>query len=83
MNDENQKAALRDLSLFLETQLETVIANQQVLIAMHETLLRLVPKYETEFAISLANPTPPKTGQQDVNLLWTTRAKKTLLALRQ
>ena len=82
MEDDQQRPIFRDLSVMLEKQLETVLANQRVLIAMHETLLRLLPKYETAVANALENPTASKTEQQDVER-WTTRAKKTLLELRE
>ena len=79
---DQEKTAFFDLSSVLEKQLETVIANQGLLIAMHETLKRLVPKYETEVLAALANPQQPKKEQQDVNRMWEVHAKKTLLALR-
>lgn len=75
-------ASFFNLSVVLEQQLETVIANQRLLIAMHETLKHLLPKYETEVLAALANPQQPKKEQQDAILLWTTQAKKTLLELR-
>jgi alpha-L-fucosidase len=83
MNPENQDATFRDLSVMLEKQLETVIANQRLLLAMHETLKHLLPKYETEVLAALANPQQPKKEQQDANQMWESFAKKTLLSLRQ
>lgn len=82
MNDQ-EKAAFRNLSVVLEQQLETVLANQRLILAMHETLKHLLPKYETEVLAALANPQQPKTPQQDANKMWEANAKKTLLALRQ
>lgn len=79
---DQEKTAFFNLSTVLEKQLETVIANQSLLIAMHETLKRLVPKYETEVLAALANPQQPKKEQQDANRMWEAHAKKTLLALR-
>jgi hypothetical protein len=79
---DQEKAALFELSSVLEKQLETVIANQRLLIAMHETLRHLLPKYETEVLVALANPQQPKKEQQDANQMWEAHAKKTLLALR-
>ena len=67
-----------DLSVMLEKQLETVLANQR----MHETLKHLLPKYETEVLAALANPPQPKKPQQDVNRMWEAMAKQTLLKLR-
>jgi hypothetical protein len=81
MDSERREAALRDLSVVLEKQLETVIANQHLLLAMHDTLARLLPKYGTEVADALANPQASKTEQQDESR-WVAFAKKTLLALR-
>lgn len=80
---ENEKKTLFDLSVMLEKQLETVIANQHLILAMHETLKHLVPKYETEVLAALANPQQPKKEQRDANQLWEAQAKKTLLALRK
>jgi hypothetical protein len=80
---ENEKKVLFDLSLMLEKQLETVIANQNLILAMHETLKHLVPKYETEVLAALASPQQPKKEQRDANQLWEAQAKKTLLALRK
>ncbi len=82
MDNESQAAMFRDLALMLEVQLETVIANQRLLLAMHETLKHLVPKYETEVLAALANPPQPKKEQQDANQRWEIQAKKTLLKLR-
>jgi len=79
---ENEKKALFDLSVVLEKQLEIVLANQRLLLAMHETLKHLLPKYETEVLAALANPQLPKKPQQDGNQAWEAIAKKTLLALR-
>jgi hypothetical protein len=83
MNNENQEAAFHDLSRMLETQLEAVLANQRLLLAMHETLKHLVPKYETEVLAALANPQQPQKEQQDANKMWEAQAKKTLAALRR
>lgn len=82
MNKETQDATFRDLSVMLEKQLETVIANQHLLLAMHETLKHLLSKYETEVLAALANPHQTKKEQQDANQMWEARAKKILLALR-
>ena len=71
-----------DLSVMLEKQLETVLANQRMILAMHETLKHLLPKYETEVLAALANPPQPKKPQQDVNRMWEAMAKQTLLKLR-
>jgi hypothetical protein len=71
-----------DLSAMLEKQLETVLANQRLLLAMHETLKHLLPKYETEVLGVLANPQLAKKPQQDANQAWEAMAKKTLLELR-
>ena len=79
---DQEKAAFFDLSVVLEKQLETVIANQRLQLAMHETLKHLLPKYETEVLAALANPQQPKKEQQDANRIWEAYAKKTLLALR-
>ena len=79
---DQEKTAFFELSVVLEKQLETVIANQSLLIAMHETLKHLLPKYETEVLAALANPQQPKKEQQDVNQMWEAHAKKALLALR-
>jgi hypothetical protein len=76
-----EKAAFSDLSVVLEKQLETVIANQRLLLAMHETLKHLLPKYETEALAALANPQQPKKEQQDASQMWEANAKKTLLVL--
>lgn len=81
MNDQD-RAVFFDLSVVLEKQIETVIANQRLLIAIHETLKLLLPKYEAEIAESLANPQQPRKEQQDANQMWEQQAKKTLLALR-
>lgn len=81
MNDPD-RAVFFNLSILLEKQLETVIANQRLLLAMHETLKRLLPRYETEVLAALANPQQPKKEQQDVNQMWEENAKKTLIALR-
>jgi hypothetical protein len=77
-----EKSAFFDLSVVLEKQLETVIANQRLLLAMHETLKHLLPKYETEVLAALANPQQPKKEQRDANQMWEAHAKNTLLALR-
>jgi hypothetical protein len=82
MDTGNQDAVFFHLSIMLEKQLETVIANQKLLIAMHETLKHLVPKYETEVLAALANPQQPKKEQRDANQMWEAQAKKTLLELR-
>jgi hypothetical protein len=66
----------------LETQLETVIANRQMILAMHESLKSLLPKYETEFSSTLASQQTAKTPQQDANRMWLAEAKGTLDALR-
>lgn len=79
---DQEKAAFFHLSVVLEKQLETVIANQHLLLAMHETLKHLLPKYETEVLAALANPQQPKKEQQVANQMWEADAKKTLLALR-
>jgi hypothetical protein len=70
------------LSAVLEKQLETVLANQRLLLAMHETLKHLVPKYETEVLAALANPQHSKKSQQDAIQAWEAMAKKTLLELQ-
>lgn len=75
-------ASFFNLSVLLERQLETVIANQHLLLAMHETLKHLLPKYETEVSDVLANPQFPKKVVRDAEQVWTTQAKKTLLELR-
>jgi hypothetical protein len=77
-----EAAVFFNLSVMLEKQLETIIANQRLVIAMHETLKHLLPKYETEVLDALANPQQPKKEQQDGNLMWEANAKKTLLAMR-
>ncbi|HVZ83649.1 MAG TPA: hypothetical protein VG893_08235 [Terracidiphilus sp.] len=77
-----ETSAFFNLSVMLEKQLETVIANQRLVLAMHETLKSLLPKYETEVLAALANPQQPKKEQQAANQAWETNAKKTLLALR-
>jgi hypothetical protein len=82
MNTENQDAIFRDLSVMLEKQLETVLANQRLLLAMHETLKHLLPKYETEVLAALANPQLPKKPQRDGNQMWESFAKRTILELR-
>lgn len=79
---DQERAAFIKLSAVLEKQLETVIANQRLLIAMHETLKHHLPKYETEVLASLANPQQPKKEQQDANQRWEADAKKALIALR-
>jgi hypothetical protein len=71
-----------NLSDVLEKQLEAILANQRLLLAMHETLKHLLPKYETEVLKALANPQQPKKEQQDANQMWEAMAKKTLLELR-
>jgi hypothetical protein len=76
------KAPFFDLSVVLEKQLETVLANQHMILAMHETLKHLLPKYETEVLAALANPQQPKKPQQDVNRMWEAMAKGTLVKLR-
>lgn len=82
MNNEKQDVIFRDLSVMLEKQLETVLANQRLLLAMHETLKHLLPKYETEVLAALANPQLPKKQKPDANQMWEVFAKKTLLELR-
>lgn len=81
--DNPETAVFFNLSVMLEKQLETVIANQKLLLAMHETLKRLLPKYETEVLAVLANPQQPKKEHQEINQLWEANAKKTLIALRE
>jgi hypothetical protein len=81
MND--QDATFHDLSVMLETQLETVLDNQRLLLAMHETIKHLLPKYETEVLAALASPQHPKKEKQDANKMWEANAKQTLLALRE
>lgn len=80
---ENENKSLFDLSVMLEKQLETVLSNQRLLLAMHETLKHLVPKYGTEVASVLVDPPLPKKPQQAGNQAWESQAKKTLLALRK
>jgi hypothetical protein len=80
--DRPQAQPFIKLSAVLEKQLETVIANQRLLLAMHETLKHLLPKYETEVLDALASPPSPKKPQQDGNQMWEAMAKKTLLELR-
>lgn len=80
---EMQDSVVRNLSVVLEKQLETVLANQHLLLAMHETLKHLLPKYETEVLAALANPQQPKKSQQDANQMWEAFARQTILALRQ
>ena len=77
-----ETAVFFNLSRMLETQSEIVIANQKLLLAMHETLKHLLPKYETEVLVALANPLQPKKEQQDASQMWEANAKKTLIALR-
>lgn len=79
---DQEKAAFFKLSVVLEKQLETVIANQQMLLAMHETLKHLLPKYETDVLAALANPQLPQKEQQAANQMWETEARKAILALR-
>jgi hypothetical protein len=83
MDSERREAALREMSVVLEKQLEIVIANQRLLLVMHDTLARLLPKYGTEVASALASPQASKTEQQDGNRAWEAFARKTLLALRE
>lgn len=80
---DNEKAAFAQLSRILEKQLETVIANQHFLIAMHETLKHHLPKYETEVLDALATPQQPTKEQQAANQAWEGLAKKTLLRIRE
>ena len=79
---DQEKFAFSELSVVLEKQLETVIANQRLLLAVHETLRHLLPKYETEVLAALAKPPLPKKEQQDANQMWEAHAKRALLALR-
>lgn len=83
METGNQDSVFFNLSVMLEKKLETVIANQRLLLAMHETLTHLLPKYETGVLAALANPQQPKKEQQDANRAWEATAKKALLALRE
>jgi hypothetical protein len=79
---ENEKP-LRDLSRVLEKQLETVLANQDVLLAMHGTLKQILPTYASEFAKALEVQRTAKTRQQDANTLWIANARSVISALRR
>ena len=63
MTDE-ERATFFHLSVVLKKQLETVIANQHLLLAMHETMKHLVPKYETEVLAALEARSSPKESSR-------------------
>lgn len=84
---EKPAANFFNLSALLEQQLDTVLANQRLLLAMHETLKHLLPKYETEVVAALEAQHQPKKEprekeRQESNRMWEANAKKTLLELR-
>jgi len=82
MTDE-EKAVFRNLSVFLEKTIDTVLENQRFLMAVHKSLADQLPEFEETCKRHLANPKPDIQQVQDQMKMWEAQAKKTLHALRQ
>lgn len=84
MTDE-EKAVLRDLSIYLEQTIDTVIENQRFLVTLHKTLVELNPDFPASFARHLDQARYPDTPSDinQKNAMWEASAKKILHRLRE